>query len=599
MASGQVTKRVKYKTSVKDPGTPGRLLLTMEKLAFRPNNPNSASKLDMEFIYVKNHKYTKEGSNKAPMLNLTSNQGASYIFEFENYSDLQVCKEFVGKALSKPGETPKPADTSQSLSEQPSTEELLLRMNLLRENSELQKLHKRFVRDGVLTDTEFWAARKLLNGDSGNKSKQRVGLKTVMLSDSKPLIDGRTNKVTFNLTPEIVREIFAEKPAVHQAYLNMVPNKMTDKDFWTKYCRAEYLHHSRNAHAAAAEAAEDEELALFLKPDDILASETRRKIRCVDPTLDMEADQGDDYTHLPDHGIARDGSKEITESQNEPYIRTLLHDLNRHGAVVLEGTAIDEEQLKDTQTVAEALIQSKKGNKIANEEADGNANEEKLNRISKMMEIEDLRGSNDLPLAPLSIKDPRDYFDSQQACALKTSRDAPTGTEALNCSLSAQEAYGSLRDSISQIKVVGLNDPIVTPEVAMKVRSVLTHNITSTKYHLGKNPRESVLDGFPNKIKEDLLHHWMAVEELLRHFWSSYPITTAYLYAKVNRLKDEMSKIDSQLQEMKESVQSDLRNQLTLLIRPMQQALEAAMQHYDADLQKRLAKSGERPNGYV
>ncbi|KAF2290126.1 hypothetical protein GH714_002930 [Hevea brasiliensis] len=536
MASGQVTKRVKYKTSVKDPGTPGRLLLTMEKLAFRPNNPNSASKFDMEFRYIKNHKYTKEGSNKAPMLNLTSNQGVSYIFEFENYNDLQVCKEFVGKALSKSGETPKPADTSQSLSEQPSTEELLLRMNLLRENSELQKLHKRFVSDGVLTDAEFWATRKkLLSGDLSRKSKQRVGLKSVMLSDSKPLIDGRTNKVTFNLTPEIVREIFAEKPAVHQAYLNVVPNKMTDKDFWTKYCRAEYLHHSKNAHAAAAEAAEDEELALFLKPDDILASETRRKIRCVDPTLDMEADQGDDYTHLPDHGIVRDGSKEITDSQNEPYMRTLLQDLNRHSAVVLAGTAIDDEQLKDTQTVAEALIQSKQGHKTANEEDDGNASQEKLNRISKMMEIEDLQGSNDLPLAPLCIK----------------------------------------------------------------VLSVLTHNISSTKYHLGKNPRESVLDGFPNKIKEDLLHHWMSIEELLRHYWSSYPVTTAYLYAKVNRLKDAMSKIDSQLQEMKESVQSDLRNQLTLLIRPMQQALEAAMQHHDADLQKRLAKSGERPNGYV
>ncbi|KAJ9145634.1 hypothetical protein P3X46_027996 [Hevea brasiliensis] len=596
MASGQVTKRVKYKTSVKDPGTPGRLLLTMEKLAFRPNNPNSASKFDMEFRYIKNHKYTKEGSNKAPMLNLTSNQGVSYIFEFENYNDLQVCKEFVGKALSKSGETPKPADTSQSLSEQPSTEELLLRMNLLRENSELQKLHKRFVSDGVLTDAEFWATRKkLLSGDLSRKSKQRVGLKSVMLSDSKPLIDGRTNKVTFNLTPEIVREIFAEKPAVHQAYLNVVPNKMTDKDFWTKYCRAEYLHHSKNAHAAAAEAAEDEELALFLKPDDILASETRRKIRCVDPTLDMEADQGDDYTHLPDHGIVRDGSKEITDSQNEPYMRTLLQDLNRHSAVVLEGTAIDDEQLKDTQTVAEALIQSKQGHKTANEEDDGNASQEKLNRISKMMEIEDLQGSNDLPLAPLCIKDPRDYFDSQQACAFKTSRDTTIGTEAV----STREAYGSLRDSISQIKVMGLNDPIIKPEVAMKVLSVLTHNISSTKYHLGKNPRESVLDGFPNKIKEDLLHHWMSIEELLRHYWSSYPVTTAYLYAKVNRLKDAMSKIDSQLQEMKESVQSDLRNQLTLLIRPMQQALEAAMQHHDADLQKRLAKSGERPNGYV
>lgn len=53
---------------------------------------------------------------------------------------------------------------------------------------------------------------------------------------------------------------------------------MTEKDFWTKYCRAEFLHRTKNAVAAAAEAAEDEELAVFLKQDDILASEARRKV---------------------------------------------------------------------------------------------------------------------------------------------------------------------------------------------------------------------------------------------------------------------------------------------------------------------------------
>lgn len=53
---------------------------------------------------------------------------------------------------------------------------------------------------------------------------------------------------------------------------------MSEKDFWTKYFRAEYLHSTKNAVAAAAEAAEDEELAVFLKPDDILASEARRKV---------------------------------------------------------------------------------------------------------------------------------------------------------------------------------------------------------------------------------------------------------------------------------------------------------------------------------
>ncbi|KAL5981343.1 General transcription and DNA repair factor IIH subunit TFB1-1 [Asimina triloba] len=135
-------------------------------------------------------------------------------------------------------------------------------------------------------------------------------------------------------------KIFAEKPAVHQAYLNFVPTKMTEKDFWTKYCRAEYLHRTRNSVAAAAEAAEDEELAVFLKHDDILANEARRKIRRVDPTLDMEADLGDDYLHLPDHGILRDGFKETTEVESEISRRTLLQDINRHAAVVLEGRTL-------------------------------------------------------------------------------------------------------------------------------------------------------------------------------------------------------------------------------------------------------------------
>jgi len=54
---------------------------------------------------------------------------------------------------------------------------------------------------------------------------------------------------------------------------------MTEKDFWTKYFRAEYLYSTKNTAVAAAEAAEDEELAVFLKPDEILARETRHKVR--------------------------------------------------------------------------------------------------------------------------------------------------------------------------------------------------------------------------------------------------------------------------------------------------------------------------------
>lgn len=595
--AAQVTKRAKYKTSVKDPGTPGALRMNDQKLMFMPDNRNSGTKLFVEFKSIQGHKYTKEGSNKPPLINLANVQGGSYIFEFDSYADLHVCRDFVSKVLEKSKETPNAALEKSAVKlpdEQLSKEEMQLRIKLLQENSELQKLHRQFVGGNILTEAEFWAARKkLLDKDPSKKSKQRVGFKSAMISDIRPATDGRTNKVTFSLTPEIILQIFAEKPAVHQAFLNfVVPNKMTEMEFWTKYCRAEYLNRTKNYHAVVAEAAEDEELAVFLKEDDILANEVRKKIRRVDPTLDMEADEGDDYTHLPDHGIFRDGTKESNELQPEHYRRTLLQDLNRHAAVVLEGRTIDVEREDSTRALAEALARSKRGN----EGADENANEERLDRNPRVAEIEDLQAPHCLPLAPLSIKDAREYFDSQQANTLKASRDAQAS---MKCSLSKQEAYSSLRDAISEIKDMGLSDPIVNPEVAFKVYNGLTHNISSIKYHLGKNPRETVLDRLPSTTKEKLLYHWISIQELLKHFWSSYPITTPYLYSKVNRVKEAMSNIYPQLEEMKESLPADLRHQVSLLVRPMQQALDAAIQHYDADLQKRSAKSGEKPNGYV
>ncbi|GMP52045.1 hypothetical protein CsSME_00018019 [Camellia sinensis var. sinensis] len=587
MASGKVIKRAKYKSSVKDPGVPGILEMMEDRFIFTPNNPKLSSSLSVQFKLIKGHKFTKEGSHKHALLNLTQDQGGSYIFEFENFSDRDVCREFVGRATTMAGEAGKTSSEPSAVTPQDeqliSTQEMERRIKLLQEDGELQKLHKQFVIGGILTEAEFWATRKkLLDRNTSSVIKQRAGFKSAMLADVKPAADGR---------------IFAEKPAVHQAFLKFVPRKMTEKDFWNKYCRAEYLHSTKNPVAAAAEAAEDEELAVFLKNDDVWASEARRKIRRVDPTLDMEADEGDDYIHLPDHGLSRDDSKDAIDSPYEEYRRSLSQVLNRHGAVVLEGRSIDVE-LGDTRSVAEALARSKQV-ELANEASDGNANQERLDRISQLAEIEDLQPPRDPPLAPLFIKDPRDYFDSQQANALKTLGDTLVETRQMKCNLSTSEAYGSLRECISEIKIAGLSDPIVKPEIAFKVFNGLTQNISSTKYHLGKNPQESVLDRLPNITKDELLHHWTSIQELLKHFWSSYPITTSYLYVKVGRLKDAMSQIYPKLQEIKESVQSDFRHQVSLLVQPMLQALDAAFAHYDADLQKRSAKGGDRTNGYV
>lgn len=66
-------------------------------------------------------------------------------------------------------------------------------------------------------------------------------------------------------------------------------------------------------------------------------------------------------------------------------------------------------------------------------------------------------------------QDPRDYFDSQQANALKPLGDAGSGVKTLKFNVSSVEAYGSLRELISEIRVTGLSEPITDPEVAFKV----------------------------------------------------------------------------------------------------------------------------------
>ncbi|WJX43881.1 hypothetical protein P8452_30927 [Trifolium repens] len=580
MSSGQVVKHAKYKTAPKGPGTPGILKLTQDKFVFEPNDPTSNNKLDVDFRFIEGHKVTKEGPKALPLLNLAHAQGR-YIFEFESFPDLHVCRELVGNALRKYGEG---EPTKVISEEQLSTAELGLRIKILQDevfsllimyrNSfkrmKLQKLHAELVASGKLTESEFWATKKkMLDQNESRKLKQRIGFKNSLIFDTKPTSDGRINQVKFQLTPEIKYQIFALKPAVHQAFLYFVPKKMSEVDFWNKYFKAEYLHSTKNIIAAAAEAAEDEDLAVFLKDDEILEVEARKKVRRVDPSLDMEADQGDDYTHLPDHGIFRDGSKEIPEAQHPLYRRTLLQDLNRQGAVVLEGKTL---------------------------ESDGVKEEERRNRISKMIQIEDLQAQDGHPVAPLCIKDPHDYFDSQQANAVKTLDDSLAGTEQTRCSLGYEEAYGSLRASISKIEAKGLNDPLLSPEVAFKVLNGLTKNISSTKSHLGKNSHENVFDLLPSTTREKLLDHWVCSQELLRHFWSSYPITAQSLINKTRRVKDAISQVYSELEKIKLSAQSDLRHQVSLIVHPMLQALEAALLHYeyDADIRKRNAR-GQKP----
>ncbi|KAK1401368.1 hypothetical protein POM88_000973 [Heracleum sosnowskyi] len=359
--------------------------------------------------HAKYKSYISSAPNKKGLLNLTQDMGENYIFEFDSFTDRDACRDFVAMAIAPS-------------SEQISTSEIDRMIKLLKVDSELNKLHKELVIGGVLTEAEFWAIRKKKLLDE-KFIKQRVGLKSGMIFNVKPSSDGRV--VKYNLTRQIIHQILSEKPAVRSAYLNLVPKTMTEMDFWIKFLRAEYLYSTKDFGTAAAEAAQDEELVVFLKQDDVLANEAQRKIR---------------------RGLSRNVSK---YSQYDLFNnRSFLQDINRHAVVVLEGRSVDIE-LGDTRSVAEALTRFKQV-ESANEASNTHMEQGHSHLISLMVELEDLRGPRDHhTVAPLSIKDSRHYFDSQQANAVT---DSQSGSKRV---LNARDAYRYLRKSISDLKALG------------------------------------------------------------------------------------------------------------------------------------------------
>lgn len=604
-----LTVRAKFLTTPKSPGVPGVLMLNQNKFQWKANDPKATQNLDVHFQAIKGHRASKETPKcQKALLNMymDAEMKEGYLFEFDNFQDRDACRNLVAKILGKfqveggarqasmagEGQSRSSATEPPMPSEQLNHKEMDRRMKLLSEDIELQKLHQQLVINGVLTETDFWAARKhTLDEEASKVQKQRTGLKSAMLADVRPMHDGRTNKVTFNLTPEIIHQIFAEKPAVHRAFLSYVPSKMTEVEFWTKYCRADLIHRTQIAAAVAAEADEDEHLAMFLKDDDIIASEARRKIRKVDPTVDMTADVADDYLPLPGHGIFRDGSKENVPDDPTQVKRTLLHDINRHASVVLDGRILDVEGLRDTTTVANALLNAKE---VVGKDDNTSLEQRRLKRVHEMTKVDDLEGPQAPSYVPLCIQDPRSYFDSQQPNAAATgSTNIGISRPPVSMPANPHETLSAFRQQRHELQANSLMDAVVVPEIASRVLNELTQYISNRKFQVGKNAEKNLLDSLPRNIRDDLLQLSATSHELLRHFWAAYPLTSSSLRDKASRIKGALMQIHSKLQAMKEAARSEYRHHLSQLVQPLIQAVDAAFSHWDND-EKRTLKSFQK-----
>ena len=161
---------------------------------------------------------------------------------------------------------------------------------LLAANRDLADMHGKLVmgskhrRDGAelsatITDDEFWASRRHLLAGAVAKvgANQRTGIDNSEIAGIQGQRAGDGDKVTATLTHEKMHRIFAERPAVRQAFVdNVLAGKMTEREFWTRFLKSEYFKMVRAGAPQGEEEAAD--LQLFSRRP---APEVERRARVL------------------------------------------------------------------------------------------------------------------------------------------------------------------------------------------------------------------------------------------------------------------------------------------------------------------------------
>lgn len=96
----------------------------------------------------------------------------------------------------------------------------------------------------VVSSEEFWAQHASQYTQAQKAQPQEIGVSGAFLADIKPQTDG-CNGLKYNITPDIIECIFKTYPAVKKKYIEHVPAKLSEAQFWTKFFQSHYFHRDR------------------------------------------------------------------------------------------------------------------------------------------------------------------------------------------------------------------------------------------------------------------------------------------------------------------------------------------------------------------
>ncbi|KFP84846.1 PREDICTED: general transcription factor IIH subunit 1 [Apaloderma vittatum] len=477
----------------------GALYLMAERIAWAPEGKDRFTVSHM-YADIKCQKISPEGKAKI-QLQLVLHAGDTTNFHFSNEStavkERDAVKDLLQQLLPK--------------FKRKANKELEEKNRMLQEDPVLFQLYKDLVVSQVISAEEFWANRLSLNaGDnSAAPSKQDVGISAAFLADVRPQTDG-CNGLRYNLTSDIIESIFRTYPAVKMKYTENVPHNMTEREFWTRFFQSHYFHRDRlntGSKDIFAECAKMDEKSLKA-----MVSQGVKN-----PLIDLTA--LDDRTLDEDCDVASVAStSNASKSARESSVAAIIKRFNHHSAMVLAAGLRKREAQNDHYSETSST--------------DGNSRDSdffqpsmKKVKLQESIEFEDLRKNDSIKTIALNLKADRYYH-------------GPTPIQS--------QQYATSQDIINSFHSIRQEMEAYVPKLTQVLSSgdaASTIAVLSPGGALMQGGTQQAINQMvPNDVQSELKHLYVAVGELLRHFWSCFPVNTPFLEDKVVKMKSNLER---------------------------------------------------------
>ncbi|KAJ3596024.1 hypothetical protein NHX12_002433 [Muraenolepis orangiensis] len=492
----------------------GTLYLMAERIAW---GPEGKDRFSVSHLYsdIRCQKISPDGKAKI-QLQLVLHTGESSTFHFSNDSsalkDREAAKDLLQQLLPK--------------FKKKANKELEEKNRMLQEDPVLFQLYKDLVVSQVISAEEFWANRMSMNTaeNSLSNTKQDVGISAAFLADIRPQTDG-CNGLRYNLTADIIESIFRTYPAVKQKYDENVPHNLTEKEFWTRFFQSHYFHRDRISTGTQdifSECAKQDEMGL----KSMVVQGVKNPLVNLLAFEDKTIEEGYGFSTA---ASMSNPNRVVKENSNSAIIKRFNH----HSAMVLaagsgRGDAPNDQASETSST-------------------DGNSRDSDLFQP---------------PLKKVKLQEAVDYQDLQ--------RESRPQTVALNLKKSDRYAHGpvpleSQQYATSQDIINSVN--CIRQEMANykpNLTQVLTSNIASSAIAalspggllMQMSTQQAINQMVPSEVQGELKHLYTAAGELLRHFWTCFPVNTPFLEEKVAKMRSNLERFQmTKLRPFQEKIQ--------------------------------------------